>query len=304
MGGAASRGAGPADVVRAWRPDALPGVIAMDGVVSSHAAEPRGEYMIGVIGRRPMRLHRGGTGHLLGPGSLAVLDPFLPHRGVPAADGPWRCLLLIMELPDVTALAADPDPGRQAPPVFREPVLRDPGLARRFVALHRLLAGPASLLEQQGALAAWWGEAARWSAAGPGRQARARGTEAAAVRRALSLVADSPAADVSLADLAAAAGLSQYRLVEAFRQRFGTTPHAFQVAQRVNRSRRLLEAGVPAADAAVQAGFYDQSHLHRHFRRRLGLTPAAYAAAFGHRHRDFVQEPARLRALASGSWPG
>lgn len=303
MGRTASRGAEP-EVVHAWRPDGLPGVIAMDGVVSSHAAEPRGEYMIGVIGRRPMRLQRGGTGHVLGPGSLAVLDPFLPHRGAPVAGGPWRCLLLIMELPDVTALVGDPDLGRQAPPVFREPVLRDRGLARGFVALHRLLAAPASLLERQSALAAWWGEAARWSAAAPGRQARARGAEAAAVRRALSLVADSPAADVSLADLAAAAGLSQYRLVEAFRQRFGTTPHAFQVAQRVNRSRRLLEAGVPAAEAAVRAGFYDQSHLHRHFRRRLGLTPAAYAAAFGHRHRDFVQEPAGLRALPSGSWPG
>jgi AraC-like DNA-binding protein len=279
--GTASRAVGPAEVVRAWRPDGLPGVIAMDGVVSSHAAEPRGEYMIGVIGRRPMRLHRGGTRHVLGPGSLAVLDPCLPHRGAPAADGPWRCRLLIMELPDVTALIGDPDLGQQAVPVFTEPVLRDPGLAQRFVALHRLLARPASLLERQGALAAWWGEAARWSAADPGRKARARGTEAAAVRRALSLVADTPAADVSLADLAAAAGLSQYRLVEAFRQRFGTTPHAFQVAQRVNRSRRLLEAGVPPAEAAVRAGFYDQSHLHRHFRRRLGLTPAAYAAAFG-----------------------
>jgi len=299
MGRTASRGAEP-EVVHAWRPDGLPGVIAMDGVVSSHAAEPRGEYMIGVIGRRPMRLQRGGTGHVLGPGSLAVLDPFLPHRGAPAAGGPWRCLLLIMELPDVTALVGDPDLGRQAPPVFREPVLRDRGLARGFVALHRLLAAPASLLERQSALAAWWGEAARWSAA-PGRQARARGAEAAAVRRALSLVADSPAADVSLADLAAAAGLSQYRLVEAFRQRFGTTPHAFQVAQRVNRSRRLLEAGVPAAEAAVRAGFYDQSHLHRHFRRRLGLTPAAYAAAFGHRHHDFVQEPSGGRALTSDS---
>jgi AraC-like DNA-binding protein len=299
MGGAASRAARPTEVVRAWRPDGLPRVIAMDGVVSSHAAEPRGEYMIGVIGRRPMRLQRGGTGHVLGPGSLAVLDPLLPHRGAPAADGPWRCRLLIMELPDVTALVGDPDLGRQTPPVFAEPVLRDPGLAGRFVALHRLLAGPASLLERQGALASWWGEAVRW-AAGPERRAAARGTDAAAVRRALSLVADSPAADVSLADLAAEAGLSQYRLIEAFRQRFGTTPHAFQVAQRVNQARRLLEAGVPAAEAAARAGFYDQSHLHRHFRRRLGLTPAAYAAAFGHRHHDFVQEPAGAPALVSG----
>jgi transcriptional regulator GlxA family with amidase domain len=57
-------------------------------------------------------------------------------------------------------------------------------------------------------------------------------------------------------------------------------PHAFQIAQRVNRARCLLEAGVPASAAAVMVGFHDQSHLHRHFQPRLGLTPAAYAAAF------------------------
>jgi AraC-like DNA-binding protein len=90
-----------------------------------------------------------------------------------------------------------------------------------------------------------------------------------------------PPADVSLADLAAAAGVSQYLLMRAFREQFGVPPHAFQVAQRVKQVGRLLEAGVSAADAAAAAGFFDQSHMYRHFRRRLGLTPAAYAAAFG-----------------------
>jgi AraC-like DNA-binding protein len=262
----------------------------MDGVVSFHAAEPRGEYMIGVIDQRPMCIVRGGRRHVLGPGRLAVLDPSMPHRGVPTADGPWRCCLLIMELPDVTALVSDPDLGRAVQPMFRDPVPQDPWLARRFMALHRLLTGPGSLLERQSALAAWWDDAARWSTRGPSPDGRAYRAGTAALRRALSLIADAPAADVSLADLAAASGLSQYRLMKAFRDQFGMPPHAFQVAQRVNHARRLLEAGAPAADAAAKAGFFDQSHLHRHFRRRMGLTPAAYASAFGQRTRDFVQE--------------
>ena len=92
------------------------------------------------------------------------------------------------------------------------------------------------------------------------------------------------------ADREPEAGLSQYRLMKAFREQFGLPPHAFQVAQRVNHARRLLEAGMSAADAATMAGFFDQSHLHRHFRRRMGITPAAYSAAFRHRTLDFVQE--------------
>ena len=206
-------GAEAAEAVRAWRPDGLPGVIAMDGVVSSHAAEPRGEYMIGVISRRPMRLLRGGDAHVIGPGSVAVLDPSRPHRGAPAADGPWRCRLLIMELPDVTALARDPHTGHLAPPLFRDPVLPSRGLARRFTALHRRLTAPGSRLERQSELAAWWSDAARWAARDDGREETAHRVGTAPLRRALSLIADAPAADVSLADLAAAAGLRDRKSV-------------------------------------------------------------------------------------------
>jgi AraC-like DNA-binding protein len=51
------------------------------------------------------------------------------------------------------------------------------------------------------------------------------------------------------------------------------------VALRVNLARRLLERGERATDVAGLAGFADQSHLNRHFRRRLGKTPAQYAQA-------------------------
>jgi AraC-like DNA-binding protein len=37
--------------------------------------------------------------------------------------------------------------------------------------------------------------------------------------------------------------------------------------------------GAAPAEVAAQTGFFDQSHLHRHFTRTLGMTPAAYAAA-------------------------
>nr|WP_310206490.1 helix-turn-helix domain-containing protein [Paenarthrobacter nitroguajacolicus] len=46
----------------------------------------------------------------------------------------------------------------------------------------------------------------------------------------------------------------------------------------MDRARRLLLDGRPAAEAAVEAGFHDQSHLTRHFRRVLGTTPGAFAA--------------------------
>jgi AraC-like DNA-binding protein len=43
--------------------------------------------------------------------------------------------------------------------------------------------------------------------------------------------------------------------------------------------RRSLSEGASLADAALAAGFADQSHMSRHFKRAYGLTPAAWVAA-------------------------
>jgi transcriptional regulator GlxA family with amidase domain len=80
-------------------------------------------------------------------------------------------------------------------------------------------------------------------------------------------------------ELAAAAGVSKYQLIRLFTAVTGVPPHTYQVALRVNLARRLLERGERAIDVACLAGFADQSHLNRHFRRRLGKTPAQYAQA-------------------------
>ena len=50
-----------------------------------------------------------------------------------------------------------------------------------------------------------------------------------------------------------------------------------QLAHRSRSTRCLLEAGQTTAAAA---GLADQSHLHRHFQRSLGVTPAEYQQRF------------------------
>jgi AraC-like DNA-binding protein len=71
-------------------------------------------------------------------------------------------------------------------------------------------------------------------------------------------------------------GLSQFALLRAFRAATGLPPHAYLNQLRVRRARLLLDDGVPAADVAAQVGFADQAHLTRHFKRVVGVPPAAY----------------------------
>ena len=82
---------------------------------------------------------------------------------------------------------------------------------------------------------------------------------------------------LSLPEAAAALGAHPTHLVRAFSREFGIPPHRYLTGRRLDRARRLLLAGERAADVAVAVGFHDQAHLTRHFRRLLGVAPAAYA---------------------------
>jgi AraC-like DNA-binding protein len=109
-----------------------------------------------------------------------------------------------------------------------------------------------------------------------------------AVLRAREYLGDHLDSRVTLDELAAAAGTDKFRLVRLFRDATGMPPHRYQLAQRIRLARRMLERGVPIAAVAAATGFVDQSHLHRHFRRGLDLTPREYARRFYRRRQTLV----------------
>ena len=80
---------------------------------------------------------------------------------------------------------------------------------------------------------------------------------------------------LTLGELAASAGLSPSYFVRSIARATGMTPHAHVLRCRVARARQLLLQGMPAAEAAVAAGFCDQAHMIRQFRRQLGVTPGS-----------------------------
>lgn len=97
-----------------------------------------------------------------------------------------------------------------------------------------------------------------------------------AVTQALSFIHANYGRDISLTDVAAAAHLSPYHLTRLFKKATGVSPHRYLVRVRVDSARALLSAGAgerSLAEIAAAVGFADQSHLTRHFKRMLGVTP-------------------------------
>ncbi len=68
-------------------------------------------------------------------------------------------------------------------------------------------------------------------------------------------------------------GCDRWQLSRDFRALLGTSPYRYLQHRRVDLAKRLLREGATLADAAHGAGFADQSHFGRTFRRAVGLTP-------------------------------
>jgi AraC family transcriptional regulator len=83
-----------------------------------------------------------------------------------------------------------------------------------------------------------------------------------------------------LAELAGEAGVHPGHLAAMFRRHFRCTAGEFVRRRRIDWAcGRLAGTGVSLADVALAAGFADQSHFTRTFKRLVGVTPAAYRAA-------------------------
>ena len=100
--------------------------------------------------------------------------------------------------------------------------------------------------------------------------------ERESVRRAREYIEQRYADNILLDDLARAVNQSPFHLLRVFRAEVGLPPHAYLTQVRVRHAKRLLASGLSIAEAAALTGFSDQSHLTRHFKRLIGMTPGQF----------------------------
>jgi AraC-like DNA-binding protein len=205
-------------------------------------------------------------------GDVIMVNPGEIHDGMPvdgAARG-WRILYLDPIM--VTGEIADEADGQ----LIVRPVARDPDLAGYVVRLFAQVKNPSPdrLAADESLLRCLMYVLHRHAIVGP-LPPRASPSVSKAVRR----LEAAPEVPTSLAELAALSGVSRFQLLRGFAREVGTTPHAYLVQRRVRLVRQFLAAGRSPADAALAAGFADQSHMTRAFVRHFGITPGRYRAA-------------------------
>ena len=114
------------------------------------------------------------------------------------------------------------------------------------------------------------------------RAASMAGLRPRAVRRAIEYIHANLADSVHLEDIAGAVGLSVFHFSRTFRDTTGLAPHRYLTGARIERVKALLlESGLSLAAIAEEAGFSDQSHMSKVFRRLAGTTPKHFRDSRG-----------------------
>lgn len=217
-------------------------------------------------------------------GDIITVNPGEVHDGRPFDERgrAWRMLYLEPAL--VHDVAAEFGAAMPASIELEQPVLQDAAFAARFERAFTVATSGVAVADRLACDEALFTLIAEFVCRhttmrmrGSSRVSADRAN--ASIRRAKARIDDDPCQPLTLEHLAAEAGLSRFQLLRSFARDTGLPPHAYMIQRRIALARRLIEQGLPLAEAAADAGFADQSHMTRAFSRAFGITPAQYACA-------------------------
>ena len=232
-------------------------------------------YVIGAMDRGSREVTIAGETRRLAPGELVFFQPGEPHACRPVGEErlDWRGLHVPQE---VMERAAEAVTGRRFAPHFTPPVLPGSELTSLFREVWELAAGEQGELRREEAFLLLVGRLLERCGGCPRPPEEVR-PEVRAVCNYLEAHCDRR---ITLEQLSALAGLSKYHLLRCFTRQKGIPPYRYLETVRVNQARALLEQGAAPLDAALRAGFADQSHFNHFFKILTGLTPSQYRAVF------------------------
>jgi AraC-like DNA-binding protein len=198
--------------------------------------------------------------------AVTLLPPHVPHDGRTATGDGFRKRVLYLEPstldPALTGAAVD------------HPSLPDPVLRQRIHQLHHALVRPEDAFEAASRLVLILERLRRPLGRHTPEEVPPPGPGLAGQLR--DLLDSRTAEGISLHEAAELLHAHPTHLVRSFTHAYGLAPHQYLTGRRIEMARRLLIAGRRAAEVATEAGFHDQSHLTRHFKRHLGVSPSRY----------------------------
>ncbi|MCE8019934.1 AraC family transcriptional regulator [Halomonas sp. MCCC 1A11036] len=261
-----------------WRDSRMPHVELRkveDGRKICYAPHSHTHWSLGAITAGESTFRYRSDRYHVSAGTLVMMNPDWMHACSAIDDRPWGYLMLYVDTAWLTRLRFDA--GLLDAPCWKDiatAVLGEPRWYEGYCHMAEcLLDSNRDLLDKQTAvveyLASFMHELA-------GRSAQPLPEAPAMLRELAAYLDENATQDISLDDLCERSGYSPGHLIRAFKQHFGFTPHAYLVNRRIQLGQRELKDGTPIAEAALNAGFSDQPHFQRTFKRLVAATPKQY----------------------------
>ncbi|MEQ9489757.1 MAG: AraC family transcriptional regulator [Alphaproteobacteria bacterium] len=243
------------------------GIDAVDAAFSNHAYSPHRHdtYTIGYTKTGVQRFRYRGEERAALPGDVFVLHPDELHDGRPGTDAGYSYRAVY--LPPGLVLRDGQD---EPLPYIEGGVVRAADLARAVDLFFDAEGTPFDLAEAQTGIT----DALRRH--GDGRNRPVRKFDYDKIDRIRRALAEDSGNTLSLHEIETLFDIDRFTLCRSFRQAFGIAPSRFVMMRRLARAKRTIEAGSPLAEAAIAAGFADQSHMTRQFRKAYGLSPGQW----------------------------
>ncbi len=266
------------DSAQLWRVDVFGGLELFRAhfVEFSFSPHTHDEFMIGMTENGFALPQFRGAVRNVGPGDVFVLNPGEVHGGGPAANSIWQYRSFYPSSALMQRVAEELTETHRDVPQFTGGVIYSPTVATMLWQAHKALEEANSALVRESTLLEALVGLIVHHAADKITVHEVEKSKHRAVKLVKDYLEALPTENVSLDTLAREANISSFRLCRVFRRETGLSPHAYQILMRVRLAKSLLMKGMPISQVAVEAGFFDQAHLTRHFKRVYGVTPGRY----------------------------
>lgn len=265
---------------RVWRASNVPGLELLYATFITHSFPKHfhESYGIGLSDRGTGVIHCQGTKYTTPPGQLIFFHPGEVHSGYANEQEPWTYRMMYLDITLVSKVLEGYSPTVS----FPETTFCNKAIAAAFILTHDLFTQSASTLEHE----AFLHNFVKLLVQQTKNQSRTEQTvrDFKTVKLVREYLEENYRDNISITTVANLTGLSPNYLVTAFRREVGIPPHSYQTQVRVQRAKYDLHTQKPLAQVAIDAGFCDQSHFNRCFKRLVGVTPGYY------RESNFIQD--------------
>lgn len=244
-----------------------------------HYAYPRHShdyYVISLIDRGWQSFTHKGTKFTTPPGGVILINPDTVHTGETVDQQGFELRSLYPTVSHMKMAAAEVTGRNVALPYFDAVRVDHPVVSKSISSLHKSLMQDSTTLEVESRFLWLLAQLIKRYADTPITDQKLGG-ENMAIQKARRYIEEHYSRSVSLDTLSQHVALSPYYLLRVFCAEVGMPPHAYLESVRIRHAQKLIRAGKPLAEIAVEVGFSSQSHMTRSFRKIIGVTPGQFA---------------------------